>query len=98
MNTNDRIKSFSIALTDTQMAFIESEREINKLENENEELRKLCTEMLACINAHNDHEPICSICPHYRNVDDLTSGCLINFDSEKLGIKKSGIEKIWINC
>lgn len=47
MSTNDRIKSFSTALTDIQMAFIESEREISKLENENEELRKLCTEMLA---------------------------------------------------
>ena len=63
------------------------ESQIENLQDENDRLRKMCTDMLMCINAREARKSICWECEHHRDVDELRSACFLGLDARKLGIE-----------
>ena len=56
MSWEQRNADFCNAQTDAQMAYIEAEREIDRLQAENDKLRELVRELYACISHANEQD------------------------------------------
>ena len=60
MSWEQRNADFCNAQTDAQMAYIEAEREVDRLQAENEKLRKLVEYMHRCFVRGHDWGPYCA--------------------------------------